>query len=99
MLRVLGVIPARYASTRFPGKPLAPLGHGTMLSAVWASTRAAKRIERVVVATEDRRIADACLALGAEVLMTSSEHASGTDRVAEVVRRAGAGFDLVINVQ
>jgi len=99
MLRVLGVIPARFASTRFPGKPLAPLGHGTMLSAVWAATRAAKRIDRVVVATEDRRIADACRALGAEVEMTSPDHASGTDRVAEVVRGTGAGFDLVVNVQ
>ncbi|HEX4823699.1 MAG TPA: 3-deoxy-manno-octulosonate cytidylyltransferase [Candidatus Polarisedimenticolaceae bacterium] len=99
MLRVLGVIPARYASTRFPGKPLAPLGHGTMLSAVWAATRAAKRIERVVVATEDRRIADACRNLGAEALMTSPAHASGTDRVAEVVERIGPDFDLVVNIQ
>jgi 3-deoxy-manno-octulosonate cytidylyltransferase (CMP-KDO synthetase) len=84
MLRVLGVIPARYASTRFPGKPLAPLGHGTLLSAVWGATRAAARLARVVVATEDERIAEAC---------------RGTDRAAEVVRRIGADYDVVVNIQ
>ena len=99
MLRALGVIPARYASTRFPGKPLAPLGNGTMLGAVWSAASAAKRIERVVVATEDERIARACAALGAECLVTSAEHPSGTDRAAEVVRRLGAGFDVVVNIQ
>lgn len=99
MLRALGVIPARYASTRFPGKPLAPLGHGTLLSAVWSAARDAKRLARVVVATEDERIVAACRALGAEAMITSPEHASGTDRVAEVVRRAGARFDVVVNIQ
>jgi len=99
MLRVLGVIPARYASTRFPGKPLAPLGHGTMLGAVWAAADAATRIDRVIVATEDQRIVDACSDLGAEALLTSADHVSGTDRAAEVVRREGSGFDLVVNIQ
>ena len=99
MLRALGVIPARYASTRFPGKPLAPLGDGTMLSAVWSAARAAKRLNRVIVATEDRRIVDACAGFGAEAMMTAPEHASGTDRAAEVVRRAGEAFDVVVNIQ
>jgi 3-deoxy-manno-octulosonate cytidylyltransferase (CMP-KDO synthetase) len=99
MLRALGIIPARYASTRFPGKPLAPLGNGSLLSAVWSKTVASSRLTRVVVATEDDRIVDACRAMGAEAMLTSSDHASGTDRAAEVVRRAGERFDVVVNIQ
>ena len=99
MLRALGVIPARYASIRFPGKPLAPLGDGTMLSAVWSAARASKRLSRVIVATEDQRIVDACRSFGAEALMTSADHASGTDRAAEIVRRAGDTFDVIVNIQ
>jgi len=99
MLRALGVIPARYASTRFPGKPLAPLGHGTVLSAVWSAAAASRRLSRVIVATEDERIAAACATLGAESMLTSPDHASGTDRAAEVARRAGETFDVVVNVQ
>jgi len=99
MLRALGVIPARYASTRFPGKPLAPLGNGSLLSAVWSSAAKASRLTRVVVATEDQRIVDACRGYGAEAMITSPDHASGTDRVAEVVRRAGEDFDVAVNIQ
>jgi 3-deoxy-manno-octulosonate cytidylyltransferase (CMP-KDO synthetase) len=99
MLRALGVIPARYASTRFPGKPLAPLGHGTMLSAVWSAANASARLSRVVVATEDDRIVDACRTFGAEAILTSPEHPSGTDRAAEIVRRIGGDFDVVVNIQ
>jgi 3-deoxy-manno-octulosonate cytidylyltransferase (CMP-KDO synthetase) len=99
MLRVLGVIPARYASTRFPGKPLAPLGNGSVLSAVWSAARASSLLTRVIVATEDERIVDACRVYGAEAMQTSKDHVSGTDRVAEVVRRAGQEFDVVVNIQ
>jgi 3-deoxy-manno-octulosonate cytidylyltransferase (CMP-KDO synthetase) len=99
MLRVLGVIPARYASTRFPGKPLAPLGHGTMLGSVWSGARAAARITHVVVATEDQRIVEACRSIGAEAALTSAEHASGTDRAAEIARRFGSDYDVVVNIQ
>jgi 3-deoxy-manno-octulosonate cytidylyltransferase (CMP-KDO synthetase) len=99
MLRALGVIPARYASTRFPGKPLAPLGHGTLLSAVWSAAAAARGLTRVIVATEDERIVAACREIGAEAMMTSRDHASGTDRAAEVARRAGEEFDVVVNIQ
>jgi 3-deoxy-manno-octulosonate cytidylyltransferase (CMP-KDO synthetase) len=99
MLRALGVIPARYASTRFPGKPLAPLGNGSLLSAVWSAADAASRLTRVIVATEDARIVEACRGYGAEAMMTSPDHASGTDRAAEVVRRVGEPFDLVVNIQ
>jgi 3-deoxy-manno-octulosonate cytidylyltransferase (CMP-KDO synthetase) len=99
MLRALGVIPARFASTRFPGKPLAPLGNGSLLSAVWSAAHASSRLTRVIVATEDERIVDACGRFGAEAMMTSPEHPSGTDRAAEVARRAGEDFDVVVNIQ
>ena len=99
MLRALGVIPARYASIRFPGKPLAPLGNGSLVSAVWSAARASSRLTRVIVATEDDRVVAACRAHGAETMLTSPEHASGTDRAAEVVRRAGEIFDVVVNIQ
>jgi len=99
MVRALGVIPARYASTRFPGKPLAPLGHGTLVGAVWSAAAACRSLSRVVVATDDERIAAACRTMGAEAMMTSPTHPSGTDRAAEVARRAGDGFDVVVNIQ
>jgi len=99
MLRALGVIPARFASTRFPGKPLAPLGNGSLLSAVWSAAAASSRLTRVIVATEDQRIVDACKTMGAEAMLTSPDHASGTDRTAEVVRRAGDEFEVVVNIQ
>ncbi len=99
MLRALGIIPARYASTRFPGKPLAPLGNGSLLSAVWGAAHASSRLTRVIVATEDERIVDACRGFGAESMLTSPDHVSGTDRAAEVVRRVGDGFDVVVNIQ
>lgn len=98
-VRALGVIPARFASTRFPGKPLAPLGNGTLLSAVWSRVTRARRLSRVIVATEDERVAAHCRAIGAESMLTSPDHPSGTDRVKEVLDRAGGGFDVVVNVQ
>ena len=99
MVRALGVIPARFASTRFPGKPLAPLGTSTVLEHVWRGARAARRLERVVVATDDDRIADACAGFGAECLMTSPAHVSGSDRVAEVARHLGDVYGIVVNIQ
>ncbi len=98
-MRALGVIPARFASTRFPGKPLAPLGGKTLLERVWRRAGEARRIERLVVATDDERIADACIGFGAEVVMTSPDHPSGTDRAAEVVLKLGRAFTVVVNIQ
>lgn len=97
MFRV--VIPARFASTRLPGKPLQPIAGEPMILHV---QRLAMRsgADEVVVATDDTRIRDACLAAGAAVEMTDAQHASGTDRIAEVARRRGwAGEDIVVNVQ
>jgi 3-deoxy-manno-octulosonate cytidylyltransferase (CMP-KDO synthetase) len=99
VLRALGVIPARFASIRFPGKPLAPLGDRTLLQRVWQGARSSKRIARLIVATEDARIVEACRGFGAEAILTSPEHPSGTDRVAEVVEKLGERFEVVVNVQ
>jgi 3-deoxy-manno-octulosonate cytidylyltransferase (CMP-KDO synthetase) len=99
VLRALGVIPARFASTRFPGKPLAPLAGRSVLQHVWQGATGGKRLARVVVATEDARIVEACRGFGAEAMLTSPDHPSGTDRVAEVVERIGERFDVIVNVQ
>ncbi len=95
---VLAVIPARFAATRFPGKPLALLWGKPMLQHVWERARAARGLDELLIATDDERIATAARGFGARVELTSSGCASGTDRVAEVSRRRpGAG--LVLNLQ
>jgi len=94
---IIGVIPARFASVRFPGKPLAPLAGRPMVVHVLRAAQAAKRLSRVVVATDDPRIAAAVASAGGEAVMTSESAASGTDRVAEVARRLPA--DAYVNVQ
>ena len=95
---VLGVIPARYGASRFPGKPLAMLWGKPMLQHVWERARAAKGLDELVVATDDERIASAARSWGASVEMTSPECASGTDRVAEVARRRANAL-IVLNLQ
>lgn len=96
-MRVVAVIPARFASTRFPGKPLAELKGKPMIQWVYERTTQAKSVDRVIVATDDERIAGAVRDFGGEVQMTRSDHATGTDRLAEVASRIEA--DLVVNVQ
>jgi len=95
---VLAVIPARWAATRFPGKPLATLWGRPMLQHVWERARAVRGVDELVVATDDERIAAAARGFGAAVEMTSPDCASGTDRVAEVARRH-PGAELVLNLQ
>lgn len=99
MSLVLGVIPARYASTRFPGKALAPLKNRTLIEQVWLRASRAASIDRLIVATDDQRILDAAAKFGAEALMTGTEHPSGTDRVAEVVRSLDESYGVVVNIQ
>lgn len=99
MKRALGVIPARFSSVRFPGKLLASLGGKPLVEHVWRRLTQARRIERVLVATDDERIASACRSFGAEVRMTAAEHPSGTDRIAEVVANEPETFDVIVNVQ
>lgn len=92
------VIPARWGSTRFPGKMLHPLAGKPLIRHVWERASAARGIERVIVATDDTRIAGAAGAFGAEVVMTSPAHPSGTDRIAEVAAKL-RGITHFINVQ
>jgi 3-deoxy-manno-octulosonate cytidylyltransferase (CMP-KDO synthetase) len=93
------VIPARYSSVRLPGKPLLPLGGKPLLQWVW-ERGVASGAASVIVATDDERIRRAAAGFGAECVMTAAEHASGTDRIAEVVRLKGfAADDLVVNLQ
>lgn len=96
-MRSIAIIPARYASTRFPAKPLAMLGGKPIVQRVYEQV--AKAVERVVVATDDERIYDAVTAFGGEVVMTSTAHRSGTDRCAEAFEKLGCNADIVINVQ
>ena len=96
-MRAVGLIPARYQASRFPGKPLAVIAGVSMIERVWRGARGAKSLERVIVATDDARIAEACRGFGAQVALTRADHASGTDRIAEVA--AGLDCDVVVNVQ
>ena len=95
---VLGVIPARWGSTRFPGKPLHPIGEKALVHHVWERCRECRQLDEVVVATDDDRIAEAVREFGGQVVMTRADHASGTDRIAEVARKKKA-FDHIINIQ
>lgn len=98
-LKALAIIPARYASTRFPGKPLIDIGGQPMIERVYRQVKKAKEISEVIVATDDTRIADVVKHFGGLVEMTSSDHPSGTDRCAEVAKRFERAFDIVINIQ
>jgi 3-deoxy-manno-octulosonate cytidylyltransferase (CMP-KDO synthetase) len=98
MNKAVGIIPARWASTRFPGKPLHLIANKALLRHVWERSRRAKKLDEVIIATDDMRIAEAAFDWGAEVAMTSPKHQSGTDRIAEVARKARR-FGLIINIQ
>lgn len=97
-MKTAAIIPARYASTRFPGKPLTKIAGVTMIERVYERTSQAKTVDTVMVATDDQRIFDAVTAFGGNVVMTSSEHRSGTDRLAEVAQ-AHRDIDVIVNVQ
>lgn len=96
--KILAVIPARYASTRFPGKPLVDIQGKPMIQHVWERVRELQTIAKVVIATDDTRIQQAAQAFGAEVCMTSPDHPSGTDRIWEVASQLPE-FDWILNVQ
>jgi 3-deoxy-manno-octulosonate cytidylyltransferase (CMP-KDO synthetase) len=98
MSKALGVIPARWNSTRFPGKPMYSIAGKPLLRHVWERCQHAKKLDALIIATDDMRIAKAAFDWGAEVALTSPRHRSGTDRVAEVARHAKR-FALVINIQ
>lgn len=96
-MQILAVIPARYHSSRFPGKPLVDIGGISMLQRVYNQALMSRKLHTVVIATDDDRIYDHCINAQMEVVMTSSDHQSGTDRVAEVA--AARGEDIIINIQ
>jgi 3-deoxy-manno-octulosonate cytidylyltransferase (CMP-KDO synthetase) len=95
--RVVVIIPARYESTRFPGKPLADLHGQPMIQRVYERARATRGVERVLVATDDTRIRAAVDGFGGDAVMTNPAHRTGTDRIAEVA--AGLDADVIVNVQ
>ena len=98
MSEVIAIIPARWASTRFPGKPLVPLHGKPLVQHVWERAGRAKRVGRIIIATDDMRIAEAAFDFGAEVALTSPKHPTGTDRLAEVARQLKSA-SIILNVQ
>ncbi|MGH8004555.1 MAG: 3-deoxy-manno-octulosonate cytidylyltransferase [Limisphaerales bacterium] len=96
-LRAVGIIPARFASTRFPGKLLANLNGRPVLEWAYLSAKKSKAFERILVATDDYRILRAAANFGAEAMLTKKNHPSGTDRIAEVARKLNC--DIVVNLQ
>lgn len=96
-MNFIGIIPARFASTRFPGKPLALLGGKTVIQRVYE--KVADCLDTAYVATDDTRIFDHVKSWGGNVVMTSTEHKSGTDRIEEAIEKIGGGHDVIINVQ
>ena len=93
----IGIIPARYASTRFPAKPLARLGGVTVIERVYRQVEG--QLDDAVVATDDARIYDAVVAFGGKAVMTGTHHKSGTDRVREAYEILGQPFDVIVNIQ
>lgn len=98
MNKAVGIIPARWRSTRFQGKPLHLIAGKPLLRHVWERCQQAKSLDSVIIATDDMRIADAAFDWGAEVALTSPKHQSGTDRIAEVAKKAKQ-FDFIVNIQ
>ncbi|MDD2437763.1 MAG: 3-deoxy-manno-octulosonate cytidylyltransferase [Massilibacteroides sp.] len=96
-MKFIGIIPARYASTRFPGKPLADMNGKTMIERVYEQVK--NTVDAVYVATDDERIKTAVTAFGGKVVMTSPNHKSGTDRCYEAYLKAGSDCDIIINIQ
>lgn len=98
-MAVAGIIPARYGSTRFPGKPLADIGGKPMIQWVVERARQCKELDHVVVATDNGEIAQVVTGFGGDVVITMPDHQSGTDRCLEAVNKLDADFDAVINIQ
>src|SRR6478735_7591134 len=98
-MSVLAVIPARYASTRFPAKPLVDIAGKSMIRRVYEQVKQCSAVQDVIVATDHKLIYDHVIAFGGKVIMTKEEHPSGTDRCYEVLQKAGGNYDFVVNVQ
>jgi len=98
-MKILGVIPARYASTRFPGKPLVDILGKTMIQRVYEQVKKTKSLHKIVVATDDERIKEQVLSFGGNVVMTAPTHPSGTDRCYEALTLQAEDYDYLINIQ
>ena len=98
-MRILGVIPARHGSSRFPGKPLIDLKGKTMIRRVVEGAAKSSLLTDLLVATDDTRIVDEVSAFGGKVMLTDTKHPTGTDRCAEIVRTLSETYDVVINIQ
>jgi 3-deoxy-manno-octulosonate cytidylyltransferase (CMP-KDO synthetase) len=96
---IAGIIPARYASTRFPGKPLIDIQGKTMIQRVYEQSAKSKSLHKLVVATDDERILEHVQSFGGEALMTSTDHANGTDRCWDALQQLGDDYQYVINIQ
>ena len=98
-MKVLGIIPARYSSLRFPGKPLVDIAGKSMIQRVYEQAIKCKDLNKVLVATDDDKIFNHVKLFNGNVIITSSNHQSGTDRCAEVVEKIGEDYDIIINIQ
>ncbi|XP_057750793.1 3-deoxy-manno-octulosonate cytidylyltransferase, mitochondrial isoform X1 [Arachis stenosperma] len=97
--RVVGIIPARFASTRFQGKPLVEILGKPMIQRTWERAKLAATLDQVVVATDDEKIAECCRKFGADVVMTSESCRNGTERCSEALEKLGKNYDIVVNIQ
>ena len=98
-MSIIAIIPSRYDSSRFPGKPLADINGKSMIQRVYEQAQKVQALDKVVVATDDDRIFEHCKAFGANVMMTSVDHTNGTERITEVIKNEKQGFDFVLNIQ
>lgn len=98
-MKIIGIIPARFASTRFPGKPLVKIGQKTMIQRVYEQVSKAQYLDNVLVATDDQRIYKHIQSFNGQVVMTATTHQSGTDRCAEAIQHLTDTYDIVINIQ
>jgi len=98
-IKAIGIIPSRFGSTRFPGKPLVSIAGKTMIQRVYEQCLKAQSLQKVLVATDDARIAETVKSFGGNVVMTASSHQSGTDRCMEAYNLQGEEFDVVVNIQ
>ncbi|KAL6282319.1 hypothetical protein ACE6H2_013248 [Prunus campanulata] len=96
---VVGIIPARFASSRFPGKPLVPILGKPMIQRTWERAKLATTLDQLVVATDNEKIAECCLGFGADVIMTSDTCRNGTERCNEALQKFKKKFDIVVNIQ
>jgi 3-deoxy-manno-octulosonate cytidylyltransferase (CMP-KDO synthetase) len=99
ILKTVGIIPARMASTRLPEKPLVSIAGKPMIQRVWEGASKSERMEKVIIATDNQKIADVCVGFGAEIIMTPPELPSGTDRIAYAYEKLNLDYDAIVNIQ